>query len=289
MINKITIKNGAKIIDNNYVIKKKKRDLSNTYNYLLSRSFDYFPEVVKEDNEKIYYRYINDLEEPKEQKVIDLVNLITLLHSKTTFYKEVDIDNYKYIYESINNSIDETLEHYNQLMDGIESEVYMAPSNYLIARNITIIYNALGYAKNNINSWYKMIENQRKVRVVTIHNNLRLEHYLKEDKPYLISWDKSKIDMPIFDLISLYQNNYLDFEFIDLLKIYLSKYPLTREEMTLFLTIISIPGKIPLNESEYQTVLSVRRILDYIYKSSEIVKIYDGDLKDQNNQEKKMV
>ena len=289
MIDKITIKNGAKIIDNNYVIKKKKRDLSNTYNYLLSRSFDYFPEVVKEDNEKIYYRYINDLEEPKEQKVIDLVNLITLLHSKTTFYKEVDIDNYKYIYESINNSIDDTLEHYNQLMDGIESEVYMAPSNYLIARNITIIYNALGYAKNNINSWYKMIENQRKVRVVTIHNNLRLEHYLKEDKPYLISWDKSKIDMPIFDLISLYQNNYLDFEFIDLLKIYLSKYPLTREEMTLFLTIISIPGKIPLNESEYQTVLSVRRILDYIYKSSEIVKIYDGDLKDQNNQGKKMV
>lgn len=255
----------------------------------MSRSFDYFPEVVKEDNEKIYYRYINDLEEPKEQKVIDLVNLITLLHSKTTFYKEVDIDNYKYIYESINNSIDETLEHYNQLMDGIESEVYMAPSNYLIARNITIIYNALGYAKNNINSWYKMIENQRKVRVVTIHNNLRLEHYLKEDKPYLISWDKSKIDMPIFDLISLYQNNYLDFEFIDLLKIYLSKYPLTREEMTLFLTIISIPGKIPLNEPEYQTVLSVRRILDYIYKSSEIVKIYDGDLKDQNNQGKKMV
>lgn len=289
MINKITIKNGAKIIDNNYVIKKKKRDLSNTYNYLLSRSFDYFPEVVKEDNEKIYYRYINDLEEPKEQKVIDLVNLITLLHSKTTFYKEVDIDNYKYIYESINNSIDETLGHYNQLMDGIESEVYMAPSNYLIARNITIIYNALGYAKNNINSWYKMIENQRKVRVVTIHNNLRLEHYLKEDKPYLISWDKSKIDMPIFDLISLYQNNYLDFEFIDLLKIYLSKYPLTREEMTLFLTIISIPGKIPLNESEYQTVLSVRRILDYIYKSSEIVKMYDGNLKEQNNQGKKMV
>ena len=289
MINKITIKNGAKIIDNNYVIKKKKRDLSNTYNYLLSRSFDYFPEVVKEDNEKIYYRYINDLEEPKEQKVIDLVNLITLLHSKTTFYKEVDIDNYKYIYESINNSIDETLEHYNQLMDGIESEVYMAPSNYLIARNITIIYNALGYAKNNINSWYKMIENQRKVRAVTIHNNLRLEHYLKEDKPYLISWDKSKIDMPIFDLISLYQNNYLDFEFIDLLKIYLSKYPLTREEMTLFLTIISIPGKIPLNEPEYQTVLSVRRILDYIYKSSEIVKMYDGNLKDQNNQGKKMV
>ena len=57
-----------------------------------------------------------------------------------------------------------------------------------------------------------------------------LEHYLKdENKPYLISWDKSRQDMPIYDLVSLYKNNYLDFEFTSLLKIYLSKYPLTKD------------------------------------------------------------
>lgn len=289
MINKITIKNGAKIIDNDYVIKKKKRDLSNTYNYLLSRSFDYFPEVIKEDDERVYYRYIRDLEEPREQKIVDLVNLMTLLHSKTTFYKEVDIDNYKYLYEYINNLIDDTLDYYNRIMEGIDSDIYMSPSNYLIARNITIIYNALGYAKKNIDTWYGMIENKRKVRVVTLHNNLKLDHYLKGDKPYLISWDNSMIDMPIFDLISLYQNNYLEFEFIDLLKIYLSKYPLSSDEMTLFLTIISIPSKVTLSNSEYQTVLSARRMLDYIYKSSEIVKVYDVNLKEEIDQGKKTV
>ena len=46
--------------------------------------------------------YINDIDEPKEQKIIDLTNIITLLHNKTTMYKEIDLDNYKYIYEEIN-------------------------------------------------------------------------------------------------------------------------------------------------------------------------------------------
>ena len=281
MINKITIKNNVKIIDNSYVIKKKQKSLDDTYNYLLSRSFDYFPEVIKEDDKYIYYKYIDDLKEPKEQKIIDLINLLILLHSKTTFYKEIDIDHYKEIYESINNEIDDTYNYYNNLMDNIDNEIFMSPANYLIARNITLIYKSLNYAKENISKWYKLIDNNRKVRVVLLHNNLTLDHYLKNDKPYLISWDKSTIDMPIFDLVSLYKNNYLDFEFTDLLKIYLSKYPLTKEEMILFLTIISIPSKIALSSSEYKTVLEVRKLLDYIYKTNELRKEYR--IKEQTN------
>ena len=159
-------------------------------------------------------------------------------------------------------------------MDNIETEIYMSPSNYLIARNISLIYGALNYAKKNIDAWYKMVDNSRKVRMVTIHNNLSLDHYLKDDKPYLISWDKSSQDIPIFDLVSLYKNNYLDFEFIDLLKIYLKNYPLTSDEMTLFLTIIAIPNKIKAMPSEYKTVLEVRREIDYLYKTSRLGKEY---------------
>ena len=166
-------------------------------------------------------------------------------------------------------------------MDNIDNEIFMSPANYLIARNITLIYKSLNYAKENISKWYKLIDNNRKVRVVLLHNNLTLDHYLKNDKPYLISWDKSTIDMPIFDLVSLYKNNYLDFEFTDLLKIYLSKYPLTKEEMILFLTIISIPSKIALSSSEYKTVLEVRKLLDYIYKTNELRKEYR--IKEQTN------
>lgn len=282
MINKITIKNGVKIINDEFVKKKKKREIDNIYNYLLSRSFDYFPEVLNEDDEYIYYRYINDIDEPREQKMVDLVNLVSLLHNKTTFYKEVDIDNYKYIYENISKEIEDTYSYYNIVMDNIESEVYMSPSNYLIARNITIIYNALRYSKRNIDRWYKMIENSRKLRVVMTHNNLSLDHYLKNDRPYLISFDRARIDMPLNDLVSLYKKHYLDFEFSDLLKIYLSKYPLSESEMILFLTIISIPDKIPNNDSEYMRVLSIRRIIDYVYKTADLVAEYG--IKEKTNE-----
>lgn len=274
MVNKITIKKSVRIIDNKYVIKKKNKSLDNTFNYLLSRSFDYFPEIIKEDKDYIYYKYIEDINEPNEQKMVDLMTLLSLLHNKTTIYKEIDIDHYKYIYESTNKEIDETYKYYNDLMNNIDEQVYMSPSNYLIARNISIVYNSLNYAKEHINIWYKMIENKRKARVVTIHNNISLEHYLKQDKPYFISWDKSKIDIPIYDLINIYKKNYLEYDFIDMLKIYLNKYPLNKEEMTLFLTLISIPDKIKSTNSEYKTVLEVRRIIDYIYKTKELLKEY---------------
>ena len=287
MVNRITLKNSVKIINEEYVIKKKKKNLSNTYNYLLSRSFDYFPDVIKEDNEYIYYKYISDIDEPNEQKIIDLINLISLLHSKTTFYKEIDLDKYKEIYESINNEINDIYNYYNKLMDNIDEEVYMSPANYLIARNISIIYKNLAYAKDNIKKWYKIIEDKRKIRVATIHNNLLLEHYLKdENKPYLISWDKSRQDMPIYDLVSLYKNNYLDFEFTSLLKIYLSKYPLTKEEMLLFLTLIAIPSKIKYENTEYKRVLNIRRVIDYIYKTDVILKEYR--IKQETNKSQKL-
>lgn len=274
MINKITIKNSAKIINKELVIKRRNKDIDNIYNYLSSRAFDYFPKVIRKDDENIYYEYVSDLLEPNEQKMFDLVSLISLLHNKTTFYKEVDLDYYKYIYEEINLKIDDTLGYYNSLMDNIEAMVYMSPSNYLIARNISIIYQALYYAKDSISAWIKMVENTRRVRLVTIHNNLKLEHYLKSDRPYLISWDKAKQDIPIYDLVSLYKNNYLEFDFVDILKIYLSKYPLKKEEMTLFLTIISIPDKIIDKDSEYGRVLVIRRLLDYMYKSAALVEEY---------------
>ena len=45
--------------------------------------------------------------------------------------------------------------------------------------------------------------------------------------------------------------------------------------MTLFLAIISIPNKIKESNSEYKRVLNIRRQLDYIYNTSELVKEYD--------------
>lgn len=274
MIKKITLKNSVKIINNEYVVKHKSSHLLETFNYLLSRSFDYFPDVISEREDEMLYKYIEDIPEPSEQKIIDLMNLLSLLHSKTTIYKEIDIDNYKLIYENISTQINDCYNYYNNLIDEIDTIVYMSPVDYIIARNISLIFSSLEYAKEGIERWYQLIKDKRQVRVVTIHNNATLDHYLKNDKSYLISWDKATVDMPIYDLINVYKKHYLEFDFVTIFKVYFNKYPFLEEEMLLFLSILAIPDKIKYYESQYQMVVHVRRLLDYIYKTEEIILEY---------------
>lgn len=274
-INKLTIKSNAKIIDNKIVIKNKKNNnLEKTYRYLKSRSFDYFPEPLLIDDRYEAYPYIEDTEEPKDQKAVDLMYLLSLLHNKTTFYREVDIDKNKEIYEDILVRLEYLNNYYTDLITLIEKEVYMSPSSYLIARNINIIFQSIYFAKDSIESWYKKIENNKNERVVNIHNNINLDHYIKSDKPYLISWNKSKIDNPIYDLLSFYQSHYLELNFDDLFHYYESNYPLKEEERILLFTYMAIPPKIDIENNEYKMCIKINKIIDYLYKTSNLIMNY---------------
>lgn len=120
-----------------------------------SRAFDYFPYLIDDSDKYEIYPYIDDIYEPREQKAMDLTHLLSLLHSKTTFYREVDIDKNKEIYEEIVNEVDYLNDYYNSLISSIEKEVYMSPSSYLIARNTNIIFSSIYYAKDNIENGIK--------------------------------------------------------------------------------------------------------------------------------------
>ncbi len=274
-INKITIKNNTRIIGDKIVLKKKKNnDLNNVYKYLKSRSFDYFPEPITIDNLYEVYPFLEDTYEPSEQKATDIMHLLGLLHSKTTFYREIDIDKNKEIYENISDELEYLNNFYNDLITMIEKEVYMSPSGYLIARNINIIFGSIYYAKHNLEEWYKKIDNNKNERVVNIHNNISLDHYIKNEKPYLISWNKSRIDSPIYDLLSFYKNHYLDFYFDDLFHFYESVYPLKEDERLLLFTYMAIPYKIEIISDEYEMCIKINKMIEYLYKTSNLIMNY---------------
>lgn len=274
-INKITIKNNTRIIDDKIVLKKKKNnDLNNVYKYLKSRSFDYFPEPITIDNLYEVYPFLEDTYEPSEQKATDIMHLLGLLHSKTTFYREIDIDKNKEIYENISDELEYLNNFYNDLITMIEKEIYMSPSGYLIARNINIIFGSIYYAKHNLEEWYKKIDNNKNERVVNIHNNISLDHYIKNEKPYLISWNKSRIDSPIYDLLSFYKNHYLDFDFDDLFHFYESGYPLKEDERLLLFTYMAIPYKIEIISDEYEMCIKINKMIEYLYKTSNLIMNY---------------
>lgn len=274
-INKFTIKNNARIIDNNIVIKEKKNDnLDKAYGYLKTRAFDYFPFPIEITDKYEIYPFIEEEYEPREQKAFDLTYLLSLLHSKTTFYREIDINHNKEIYENIIDNLNYLNNYYNDLITSIESEVYMAPSSYLIARNINIIFGNINTSRKLINDWYKEIKDNKNERVVYINNNINLDHYIKSDKPYLISWNKSKIDSPIYDLLSFYNNHYIDFDFSEILSFYEKNYPLKKEEKLLLFSYMAIPPKVIMNGNEYQKCIEINKIMEYMYKSNNLIKNY---------------
>ena len=112
-----------------------------------------------------------------------------------------------------------------------------------------------------------------------IHNNLETDHYILSDKGYLISWEKSKIDSPILDLITFYQKEYMNFDFNTLINKYLHNYPLKENELNLFYIVISIPPIIALDGKEIEVTKKMREKLDYVFKTENLITkmTSDGD------------
>jgi hypothetical protein len=249
-------KGKVKILDDKYVIKEKVDN--NIFSYLETRNFNYFPEIIESDEKYDVTNYAKDIDYPREQKLYDLIDLTTLLHSKTTYFKEIDESKFSELYEDISNNILYLYSYYNDKATLIESKTFYSPSEYLLLRSINKIFYSLDYAKISLDELLETKE--KKMRTCMIHNNLDLNHYIKGDRDYLISWNKAKFDMPIFDLYKLFKRN-KTYNYIDLLDRYEQNYPLLEYEKKLLLIMLSMPDIIDDNKSEIEKTKEIKQMI----------------------------
>lgn len=260
-----------------FVVKEKKEgtDIKELYSYLVSRSFTNFPSLVDESRSDVnVYEYLESVSMPIEQKSLDMIDLISNLHNKTTYYKTVTEDTFKEIYDSIKSNIDYLKYYYDQLYEQIKKDIYMSPSNYLFIRNAYKIFAALDFCQNELDTWFSIVKTQNKKRVCQIHNHLTLDHFLKNEQDYLISWEKSRIDTPVIDLVVFYNNEYFNVNFDVLLTRYFEKVKLSEDEKKLFFLLISLPKKIEFHSDELKSCQKVREALDYLFITEELVRPY---------------
>ena len=262
-----------------------KKNLKNKkiFTYLKSRSFNYYPKNINDEEEEYEItEYLEDIDYPNEQKMLDLINLVTLLHNKTTHYKEIDFDDYKQIYEDVKNNIEYLTSYYNDLITFIDTHIFMSPSEYMLARNISRIFNALNFCSYEIDNWYDLVKEKTKQRVVVLHNNLDLSHFIKNENSYLLSWDKAKIGIPIFDLYILYKHHGLDYNFEDILKHYEQSYPLQKDERKLLFVLIALPPKLDFSKNVYQMTSEITKMMDLLYKTEKLISPYYTEQSIQN-------
>lgn len=275
---KYTIKGKTTILETtsgNFVVKEKSNDLRELYKYLESRSFDYFPKLVDSSRRDVnVFEYVTGTDMPSEQKAGDLIDLVSLLHNKTSYFKEVSEDKYQEVYENILSNINYLKEYYNNIYEIYFLEEFLSPDKYMLMRNIYKIFAALDFCENELNLWYDLVKEEKKQRVSVIHNNLEIDHFIKGEKDYLISWDNAKVDSPILDLINFYKKEYFNYDFTVLLKEYLTRYSLSEAELKLFFIIISLPPKIMLSDNVFENCKNIRYDLDYIFKTEELTRPY---------------
>lgn len=276
---KVTVKGKTKIFNctcGNYVIKEKcNKDIKELYKYLSSRSFPYYPKLIEDNRSDVnVFEYIEDTSIDNEQKLLDLVNTISLLHNKTSYYKEVTNDKIKSIYEELLGRVIFMEEYFNEMIMNIEDNVFISPSGNLFLNNCTKIFESLTFLKREIEEWYKISIDTNKSRVALIHNNLELEHFIKNKDDYLISWDNYKIDSPILDIVKLYKSVYLNMNFSEALNLYMENFTLTESEKKLLFIMLVLPDEINLSCDELKNVSIVRKYLDYIYKTEDLIRVY---------------
>lgn len=253
-----------------FVAKQNTNNILDIYNYLNSRGFGYLPRIVSCDNDAYVYEYVEDIKTPNEQRINDLVKLDALLHNKTAFYKDISLDEVKEIYEKLSEKIKNVFNYYDDLITMIENNVYMSPSEYMLARNCSLIFSSLNFCMKELDEWYEIISKKNKKRIVLLHNNLNPEHLLTSDDNILISWNNAIRDLPIYDFIRLYKANYDKYNFNELYKEYINRFPLLEEETKLMYIILFIPEKIRFKTSEFESTIEVSRLCNYLYTTDRL-------------------
>ncbi len=262
-----------------YVMKKNKRK-ADSFAYLETRNFHNFPKVYSCCNDEIELTdYIEEKETPKEQRLEDLVYLTSILHNKTTFYKTVDIDYIKHLYEDLLERQSQLYQYYQEDQNMIDLEIYMSPANYLLVRNISMVYDALKQSRDYLEKWYELVKENHQFRFCFIHGNLEASHFIESDDLYFISWDQARVDLPIYDLEKFYRKSFLDISLKDMLEIYEAKYPLKKEELYLLLALLLLPDKIDITASEYLKTKQVTSIVFYLQR---ILSFLENDSKKTN-------
>ena len=261
--------------DEKVLIKRKKKyNIEKIYKYLDDHNVNSYLRPFKVTEEELYFNYLDKRNLDNDEVAKHLVYALSDLQNKTTVYKEVDKDKLKEEYDEFNRKINYLEEYYFTLQDLVENKVYMAPSEYLFIRNVSIIYSALNYAKSLVESWYKIMREKTRERYVYAHGKCELNHFIAATNDYFISLEKAHLAKPAEDFIHFFKSNCMDTDMISNFKLYQHRYRYDEEEMNYFLLKLVMVDKIDINNFSLSKVVELNNYFDKLKSISDFVLEY---------------
>ena len=271
-VNKITYKSDSIILHTPlclFIIKDNEN--IKLYDYLFSRGFNYFLPIIDYDNSSILFKYEEGLKYDINERALDYIKLISLLHNKTSYYVNVTKEDNEKYYKKLINNLNNIKKYYDELSSLIENKDYYSPNEYLFIRNISIIYKNIFNSYDLINKWYDKYKNNTRKRICTLFNNYDLNNVLRtKNNMYLYDFSNSYKDSPIYDLNNFYKKYYLDFNFKDLYNCYTKVIELNDYEKDLLIILNIFPTKIII-KNNLEDIFEIKKKISKFYIDDDLL------------------
>ena len=208
--------------------------------------------------------YEADMVPMRELKLKFYFETLAWIHNHTFYNLKVGKSYYENLCQDIEKIIFERYHYYEQLLCFCEQTFDRSPWQWLLLMNYYRIEQCLNQAKNALQQYRCMCENKEYVRVSLVYMNFKYQHiFLNQQK--IIAIDHMKIDIPIYDIFSMYQQTSDTlFDLDSLFQFYLHKVVLYPDEKMLLVCLLSIVPIVYLKGTVIDNVIQLSRLVYYM-------------------------
>ncbi|MCD7949167.1 MAG: hypothetical protein LUG12_02750 [Erysipelotrichaceae bacterium] len=204
----------------------------------------------------------NDI--PVEIKIKKYFELIAYLHNQSFYTIKVNDQYFQQLYEDLSKIIQERFNYYQQLILKYEKISFRSPSQWYFIMNYHHLYEALENSHNYLRQFIDLTNDYTDMRICFNYQNFDLAHVLM--KPYcLLAIDHICMQMPIFDLYSVFENEKFSLFNEDILwATYFQLITLKNHEKILLKCLLYMIPCIEFTNDEIDNILLLTKLLTYI-------------------------
>lgn len=203
------------------------------------------------ERNRLYYLMpwlLNDEKENRDERPVQMFRELARMHTLSSRELEISQEAREEHYENTIKQWEKDEEFLEGFIEACEEEWYMAPFQLTFCLYYNNIRQAMGFAKEKLESWREKTKDQKKARMVQLHGYLSTEHFLYDEKGYgyFTNFERSRVGSPIQDLLP-YLSRHLKTRLkraddaVEWVSTYLTYFPLKEDERLLFLSYLAYP------------------------------------------------
>jgi spore coat protein YsxE len=199
-------------------------------------------------------------EEERNDHAFKLFKQLGELHARTVKEEKMTDDSIEFLVGDLTEKWKRRKEELKNFIEQCEDKTYMSPFELFFCTYFQEMIRASDFALRKIDEWKELITEKKKYRTAFIHGKPSFQHFLYnvEGHGMFINFEHGSYLPPIYDLLYFFYRSCKTYPFqtddrFQWFQTYRKHFPITDEELTLFIAQLSYPEKMYNVITSYRT------------------------------------